>query len=131
MPDSRAASAASSANTRLVPGCPVLALAITGLPAAMAATKSPPAIELNAKGKLFGPKTTTPPPSGPYFDLMFAAVSIVARHHVPSLAAAAAWRIWPTVRGSSTWPRRGLAGSPVSRAATSTSASRAASIFAA
>ena len=64
-PAARAASAASVASSRLVPGWPVLALPMTGLPAAIAATKSPPATELNAYGKLLGPNTTTGPPSGP------------------------------------------------------------------
>ena len=44
-----------------MPGCDVFALAITGLPAAIAAAKSPPLALLNASGKLFGPNTTTGP----------------------------------------------------------------------
>jgi len=36
-------------------------LAMTGLPAAMAAAKSPPLTPLKAKGKLLGPKMTTGP----------------------------------------------------------------------
>jgi hypothetical protein len=48
----------------VVPGWLVFALAMTGLCAAMAAAKSPPAAELKANGKLFGPITTTGPPSG-------------------------------------------------------------------
>ena len=45
----------------VVPGCEVFALAITGLPAAMAAAKSPPAMLLKANGKLLGPNTHTGP----------------------------------------------------------------------
>jgi hypothetical protein len=56
---------------------------------------------LNAKGKLLGPNTTTAPPSGPYFERMLTVVSMVARHHERSLAAAAPWRSWLTVLGSS------------------------------
>ena len=40
------------------------ALAMTGLPAAMAAAKSPPLMPLKAKGKLLGPKMTTGPDRG-------------------------------------------------------------------
>ena len=63
---------------------------MTGLPAAMAATKSPPATLLKANGKLLGPNTTTGPPSGAYIDLMFDFVSIVAWHHDRSRTTAAA-----------------------------------------
>src|SRR4051794_33005248 len=91
-PAARAASSASAPSRRLVPGWPVLALAITGLPAAMAATKSPPATELNANGKLLGPNTITGPPNGPYFERMLLFVSIVAWHHERSRAAVAPWR---------------------------------------
>ncbi len=130
-PQARAASCAHSASIRLVPGWPVFALPITGLPAAIAATKSPPATELNANGKLFGPKTTTGPPRAACIERMLALLSIVARHHERSRAAAAPWRIWSVARGSSTDRRRGVTGRPVSRAASSTSASARASIRAA
>jgi len=86
---------------------------------------------LNANGKLLGPKTTTGPPSGPYFERMLTLASMVAWHHDRSRAAAAPWRIWLTARGSSTWLRRGFAGRPVSRAAIATSASAAPSMRAA
>ena len=52
---------AVSANSCVVPGWTGFALAITGFSAAIAAAKSPPAQTLNAKGKLFGPNTTTGP----------------------------------------------------------------------
>ena len=81
---------AMSAISRVVPGCPVLALAITGLPAAIAAAKSPPEAELKANGKLLGPNTTTGASNGPRIDRIFDPVSIVARRHEPSRAAAAA-----------------------------------------
>ena len=52
-------------------------------------------------------------------------VSIVAWHHERSLAAAAPWRSWLVVRGSSTCRRRGLAAGRSRAAASSTSASAA------
>ena len=72
-----------------MPGCEVLALAITGLPAAIAAAKSPPLALLKASGKLFGPKTTTGP-MGPSIERMLFFASIVGSAHEPSRAAAAA-----------------------------------------
>ena len=58
---SRAALFARTANRMVVAGCDELALAMTGLPAAIAAAKSPPAMLLKANGKLLGPKTHTGP----------------------------------------------------------------------
>jgi hypothetical protein len=101
---------------------------MTGLPAATAAAKSPPAMPLNAYGKLFGPNTTTGPPSGAWIERNPAAVSMVARRQLPSRAAFAAWRSWPVVRGSSALRRRGSTGRPVSRCAASISASARASM---
>src|SRR5262245_66491059 len=89
---------ANSANRRVVPGCEVFALAMTGLPAAMAAAKSPPAMLLKAKGKLFGPKTQTGPMAARQLR-MLALVSIVGMAQDPSLAAAPAWRSRAGVRG--------------------------------
>ena len=89
MPVCPAASCAVSASSRVVPGCELLALAITGLPAAMAAAKSPPAALLKAKGKLFGPNTQTGPIAS-YCERMPSFVSSVASRHDSSRAAAAA-----------------------------------------
>ena len=91
-PLAEAASNAASAKIFVVPGCPLLALAITGLPAAMAAAKSPPAAELKANGKLLGPNTTTGPPRGPYSERISLPVSMVALVHERSRVAAAACR---------------------------------------
>src|SRR5262245_19352102 len=91
IPAARAAACASSARRRVVPGCDVLALAMTGLPAAMAAAKSPPLALLKANGKLFGPNTTTGP-IGPNIERMLFLASIVGRAQAPLLAAAAACR---------------------------------------
>ena len=102
-----------------MPGCELLAFAITGLPAASAAAKSPPATLLKANGKLFGPKTQTGP-MGASTERMLSLVSIVGSAHEPSRAAAAAWRSCPVVRGSSTSASRGAFGRPVSACAMST-----------
>ena len=59
---------------------------------------------------------------------MFAFVSTVAWHQERSRTAAAAWRSWLTVRGSSTARSRGATGNPVSRAAIATNGSACASI---
>ena len=69
-------------------GCELLALAMTGFPVAIAATKSPPDTLLNAKGKLFGPNTHTGP-IGASIERMPSLVSIVGIAHDPSIAAAA------------------------------------------
>ena len=103
---------------------------MTGLPAASAAAKSPPAIPLNAKGKLFGPMTSTGP-SGAWIERMPAFVSIVGNAHEPSRQAAAACLSCPVVRGSSTSFSRGDTGRPVSRAAIPANSSALASIAAA
>ena len=58
-PAGRVASAAawaSSAKSRVVPGCDVLALAMTGLPAAMAAAKSPPRGAVEGERKVVRPE---------------------------------------------------------------------------
>ena len=73
---------AQTASSRVVPGCEVLALAITGQPAAMAAAKSPPAMLLNANGKLFGPNTSTGP-SAAWQERIFSCVSIVGSRQLP------------------------------------------------
>ncbi len=129
-PASLAASWASSAKRRVVPGCELLALAITGLPAATAAAKSPPAALLKANGKLLGPKTQTGP-IGASRERMLSLVSMVGSAHEPSRAAAAARRSWFVVRGSSTSARRGALGRPVSAWAVSTSSGLRASMRAA
>ena len=108
-------------------GCP---LAMTGLPAASAAAKSPPAIPLNANGKLFGPMTSTGPIAA-CTARMPAFVSIVGSAQEPSRQAAAACLSCPVVRGSSTSFNRGDTGRPVSRAASAASSSAWASIAAA
>ncbi len=126
-PDSATAAKAASASRRVVPGCELLALAITGFPAAIAATKSPPATLLKAKGKLLGPNTHTGP-IGASTERMLSLVSIVGSAHEPSSTAAAPCRSCPVVRGSSTSARRGERGRPVSACAMSTSSSLRASI---
>ena len=113
MPVSCAAACANSAINFVVPGCEVFALAMTGLPAAMAAAKSPPEALLKAKGKLFGPKTMTGP-IGSSMLRMFCLESIVGMAHEPSFAATAACRSWFVVRGSSLSASRGDAGRAVS-----------------
>ena len=110
-----------------MPGCEVLALAITGLPAAIAAAKSPPATLLKANGKLFGPKTQTGPIEARQLRI-FDFVSIVGSAQEPSRAAAAAWRNWLVVRGSSTSFNRGALGSAVSALAIATRSAAAPSI---
>ena len=126
-PAAVAAACASSARRRVVPGCELLAFAITGLPAASAAAKSPPATLLKANGKLFGPKTQTGPMAAST-ERMPSLLSIVGSAHEPSRAAAAACRSCPVVRGSSTSASRGAFGRPVSACATSTSSALRASI---
>jgi len=126
-PASPTAPKASSPSRREVPGWDEFAFAITGLPAAIAAAKSPPATLLNAKGKLLGPKTQTGP-IGASIERMFSLVSMVGSAQEPSSAAAAAWRSWPVVRGSSTTASRGALGRPVSLWARSTISAARASI---
>src|SRR5687768_12219892 len=113
--------------SRVVLGWELLALAMTGLPAAIAAAKSPPEMLLKANGKLFGPKTHTAP-SGAKYERMLFFVSMVAAHHDPSRAAAAACRSWLVVRGSSTSASRGDLGRAVSAWAASTRSPARASI---
>ena len=69
--------------------------------------------------KLFGPNTHTGP-SGASRERMFRFVSIVGSAQEPSSAAAAAWRNWLVVRGSSTSARRGDLARAVSMWAAST-----------
>ena len=93
---------------------------MTGLPAAIAAAKSPPEALPKANGKLLGPKTTT----GPMLcsmERMLALLSMTGLVHEAVKAASAAWRSWLTVRGISTSAKRGDVGKPVSRLAISTS----------
>lgn len=122
-----AARRACSARRRLVAGCAGCALAMTGLRAAMAAAKSPPDTALKANGKLFGPNTSTGLPSGAWCVRRPAAVSITGWVQLRLRAAAAAWRSWLQVRGSSLPRRRGVAGRPVSACASCTSVSASAS----
>ncbi len=100
----------------------VLALAITGQPAAIDAAKSPPAILLNANGKLFGPNTHTGP-IAVWHERIFNWVSMVGIRQLPVRAARAAERNWPVVRGNSMSARRGCTGSAVSACAMATIAS--------
>ena len=126
-PASAAARAACSARSRVVSGWRGWALAITGLPAAIAAAKSPPEALPKARGKLFGPKTATGP-MAPYCVRIPAAVSMTGRVQSALRAAAAAWRSWPQVLGSSPERRRGSSGSAVSRCAASVMDSACASM---
>ena len=103
-----------------MPGWEELALAITGQPAPTAAAKSPPETLLKARGKLFGPKTATPPSRARYMERMPLPVSMVGRLQERARAEAAAWRSWPVVRGSSISASRGAAGRPVSASAMAT-----------
>src|SRR5258708_33254984 len=89
---------------------------MTGLLAAMAAAKSPPLTPLKAQGKLLGPKMTTGP-IGAKQERIFFSRSRVAWRQDSSRTAAAAWRSWLVVRGSSTSLRRGVTGRAVSFAA--------------
>ena len=95
------------------------ALGAGGLQITPAAAKSPPAMPLKAKGKLFGPKTTTGP-MGPSIERIPVAVSIVGCLHDSDRAASAACRSWFVVRGNSPSLSRGETGSAVSWFAAST-----------
>src|SRR5258705_13922606 len=84
---------ACSASRRVVLGWSGWAFAMTGLPAAIAAAKSPPLTPLKAKGKLLGPKMTTGP-MGAKQERIYFSRSRVAWRQDSSRNAAAAWGRW-------------------------------------
>ena len=121
------------ATSSAVPGWPLCALTITGLPVASADAVSPPATE-NARGKLLEPKTTTGP-SGTSIRRrsglgtgwrLGAAWSIRASTQEPSRATWANSLSWFTVRARS--PVSRARGRPVSRCARVSSSSPSATI---